>query len=270
LHSKSKIEYFGWSSFRVQSETGTLLFDPFFRPMHGAQWAKLKDFKESDVICITHGHYEHYLDTPALVNSTGSMVVSSREVCNHLASKYKVPKQKLLPIEPFQTIDVCEFRITAFEWVHRDISFWNFFKGDILTAFQFAWYSLFRSPFNAPKLGYYVEGPGGLRLMNYGEGFSNLMVTKHIFELAERFKPNIVLAGMQLNFEEPLAEGVAALAPDTVVLFHPHEKLFEKFKIKSSPPDIFVKNVKLKLPEAEVVIAKPPYTLVTEGEISIG
>jgi len=263
LHSKSKIEYFGWSLFRVQSETGTLMFDPFFRPMHGAQWARLEDFKESDVICVTHGHYEHYLDTPPVVNATGSMVVSSREVCNHLASKYKVPKQKLLPIEPFQTIDVCGFKITAFEWEHRDISFWNFFKGDIITASQFVWYSLFRSPFSAPKLGYYVEGPGGLRLMNYSEGFNNLMATKHILELAERFKPNILLAGMQLNFEEPLAEGVAALAPDTVVLFHPHEKLFEKFKITSSPPDIFLKNVKLKLPEAEVIIAKPPYTSIT-------
>jgi hypothetical protein len=62
---------------------------------------------------------------------------------------------------------------------------------------------------------------------------------------------------MQLNFEEYLGNGAAALAPETVILFHPHEKLFEKFKLKSSSPQAFFESVKSKLSKAQIIIAKP-------------
>jgi hypothetical protein len=40
-------------------------------------------------------------------------------------------------------------------------------------------------------------------------------------------------------------------------LFHPHEAMFEKIGLKSSPPEIFVEGVRRALPEAEVIVAKP-------------
>jgi hypothetical protein len=257
MTNELEIKYFGWSCFAIESDNGNLLFDPFFRPMHGAKWARLEDFKNTKVICITHGHYEHYLDAPSIVNLTGATVVASEEVCNHLNLKYHVAKQKLSPTALFQEVKVSGFKITSFEWQHRNISFRKFFKGNFTTAFQFVWYSLFRSPFNAPKFGYYVEGPEGLKLMNYGEGFSNLMDIKQVRELGQKFKPNVLLAGMQLNFEAYLSDGVAALSPETVILFHPHEKLFEKFKLKSSSPQAFVESIKRKLPKAQIIIAEP-------------
>ena len=62
---------------------------------------------------------------------------------------------------------------------------------------------------------------------------------------------------MQLDFEKQLSEGVAALSPKKVVLFHPHEAMFEKIGLKSSPPQVFVEGVRRALPEAEVIVAKP-------------
>jgi hypothetical protein len=162
-----------------------------------------------------------------------------------------------MPLEPFQEVNVSGFRITTFEWRHRDISFWKFFKGNVTTALQFVWYALVKSPFSAPKFGYYVEGPGNLQLMNYNEGFNNIMDIEEVRELGQKFKPNVLLAGMQLNFEEHLADGVALLSPETVVLFHPHEKLFEKLRLRSSPPEAFVESVKRKLPHEKVIVAKP-------------
>jgi hypothetical protein len=83
------------------------------------------------------------------------------------------------------------------------------------------------------------------------------MKIEEVCELGQRFKTDVLLAGMQLNFEEQLSEGVAALSPRTVVLFHPHEAMFEKIGLRSSPPQIFVERVKRALPEAEVIVAKP-------------
>jgi hypothetical protein len=225
--------------------------------MHGAKWANLNDFKNTKVICITHGHYEHYLDAPPIVSMTGAIVVASSDVCDHLHSKYRLPKERLLAIEPFQEVTVSGYRIIAFEWIHRYINFLKFFRGGFVTAAQFTWYNLFRSPFNAPKFGYNVEGLSGLSLMNYGEGFSNLIDLNQVREFGQRLRPNVLLAGMQLNFEEYLSDGVAALPLETVILFHPHEKLFERVKLKSSSPQAFIDKIKSKSPKVKITVAEP-------------
>jgi hypothetical protein len=64
-------------------------------------------------------------------------------------------------------------------------------------------------------------------------------------------------AAAQLEFEEYAASGAAALGASTVILHHPHQKLFDKINVTSSPPDVFVAAVKEKMPDAEVHYAQP-------------
>jgi hypothetical protein len=44
------------------------------------------------------------------------------------------------------------------------------------------------------------------------------------------------------------------------VLYHPHEKLFEKIKVESTMPEGFVNAVKGLLPSAEVLYADPGFS----------
>ncbi len=262
MSASPRLRYFGWSSFAIESANGSLLFDPLYRTMYGARWSSLNDFRDAKVICVTHGHHDHYIDVPTIVKHTDAVVVASNDICEHLNSRYKVRKERLLPIEPFQEASISDFKITAFEWGHRKVSILRLFRGGILRAeffssFQSAWHNLFKVPFYAPYFGFYVQAPDNIRLMNYCEGFSNLMKIEEVRELGQRFKTDVLLAGMQLNFEEQLSEGVAALSPKKVVLFHPHEAMFEKIGLRSSSPQIFVEGVKRALPEAEVIVAKP-------------
>jgi len=262
MGARLNLRYLGWSCFVVESANGNLLFDPLYRKMYGAKWASLNDFRDSKVICVTHGHHDHYIDVPTILKHTDAVVVASKDICGHLNSKYEVRKERLLPIEPFQEVSVSDFKITAFEWDHRKVSISRLFrrglfKTQFFSSFQSAWHNLFKVPFNAPYFGFYVEGPDNMRLMNYCEGFSDLMKIERVRELAQRFKTDILFAGMQLDFEKQLSEGVAALSPKKVVLFHPHEAMFEKIGLKSSPPEIFVEGVRRALPEAEVIVAKP-------------
>jgi len=263
---KSQLKYFGWSSFAIESANGTLIFDPLYRKMYGANWSNLNEFIDADIICLTHGHFDHYIDTPEILKQTDAVVVTSKDICNHLNTKYKVKKERLLPIKPFQEINVSNFKITAFEWGHREVSILRFLREGLLRAeffstFQFAWLNLLKVPFNAPCFGFYVELADNIKLMNYCEGFNDLMKIEKVRELSRRFKPDILLAGMQLNFEEQLSEGVAALSPKTVILFHPHEALFEKFGLKSSSPQMFAEKIKHKMPDVEVTIANPQQIL---------
>ncbi|HEC62635.1 MAG TPA: MBL fold metallo-hydrolase [bacterium] len=278
--SGSKLKYFGWSSFAIESPSGNLLFDPLCRPMYGARWSDIHDFSKAKVICVTHGHFDHYVDVPPVLKETEAVVVASQEICSHLNSRYKVKKERLFPIKPFQEVCISGYKITAFEWQHREFNFSKMIRADLaasfrfiyrhlfkasceqlrenlFSSFNFAWLNLLQAPFHAPYFGFYVEGPDNIRLMNYCEGFSAKMKIEETRELGRRFRPEIVLAGMQLDFEKELSEGVAALSPKTVVLFPPHEAIFEKVGLKSSPPQKFVEEVKRKSPEADIIVAKP-------------
>jgi hypothetical protein len=193
---------------------------------------------------------------------TDAIVVSSREVCEHLTAKYKVRSQKLIAVEPFQEIDVCNFRITPFGWSHREVRMSTFLKHGVLKAaflpmIQFAWLNLVSAPFNAPYLGFHVVDSSGMRLTNYCEGLSDTMDIEGVREVALRFTTDVMIAGAQLNFEQHVAKGVAAMSPRIVVLFNPHEVIFDMFGLKSTPPETFVSTVRQAAPRTEVIVAKP-------------
>lgn len=256
-----KIKFFGWSSFAIESKQGVLHFDPFFRHYCGAQWYSLDDYADASVICLTHGHEEHYLDTPAVVERSGATVVSSPEVCKHLNRKYGIAKDKLVPLEPFEDTTVSGFKISTFEWPHRDINVFMVVLRALMTGktaqLKWAWSSLVNAPFSARKYGYHVEVPGGQSVLNYNEGFNSLLNVDEVRELGKRFSPDVVLAGAQLHFEDYVAAGTAALGPSSVILHHPHEKFFEQIGAESSPPDVFAAATRTALPDANVVAAEP-------------
>jgi hypothetical protein len=258
----TKIHYRGWSSFTVETTNGKLLFDPLYRKIFGAKWSNFRDFQDADVICLTHGHYDHYVDTPKILKKTDAVAVASADICRHLSSHYGIRKDKLIPIKPFEKTRIADFAITAFEWGHREVSIPRFIKEGLLKAefyptLQFAWLNLFKVPFNVPYFGYHIQLPGQVGITNYCEGFSDHMKIETVLELGDRFKTDILLAGMQLNFEEFVAKGAAALSPKSVVLFHPHRALFERLGLKSSPPEAFVEKLEKEMPEVNVHIAVP-------------
>jgi len=258
----TKIHYHGWSSFAVETENGKLVFDPMYRKIFGAQWAGPEDFKDASVICLTHGHYDHYVDAPRILKETDAVVVASSGICSHLSSKYGIKKEKLVPVKPFQEITISDFVITPFEWGHREVSIPKFIKeglirAEFLPTLQFAWLNLFKVPFNVPYYGFHVKLPDQTGVMNYCEGFSDHMKIETVKALADRFKTDILLAGMQLNFEDHVSRGAAALSPKSVVLFHPHQVLFERLGLKSSPPEKFVEKLNEALPHAKVCTAEP-------------
>ena len=252
-----RIRYLGWSAFEIETQGGSLYFDPAFTNLYGTQWAQKEDYSRAKVICVTHGHSDHYNDVSTIAKSTGSKVVSSYEVCKHLQNKRKIDPKQLLHIMPSQTIRCDGFNITAFEWRHREINFLRLLKADFLISARFAFMNLFQVPFNAPYFGYFIETPGGFKIMNYCEGFSNAMKIEEVQDLGRRYKIDVLLAGAQLNFEHYVSTGVEALAPKTVVLFHPHKAMFDRIGLKSSDVSLFKNGISSKLPRVKIVAPDP-------------
>lgn len=255
------IRYYGWSALSIETDRGRLFFDPFYRSYCGAQWYSFDDFSKATVICVTHGHEEHYLDTPHIAQRTGAVVVSSPQVCSYLKWRSGLPASQLRPVPCYQPVDVDGFRITTFKWKHRDINLPKalskaVFQGNA-TQLKWAWSSATNAPFYAPYYGFHVELPNGTTVLNYNEGFNTKMTDAEIRDLGARFRTDVLLAGMQLHFLDDIARGVAALKPKVVMLYPPHEKFHEMMGAVSAPWTEFAAAAQKALPGSRVIIAGP-------------
>ena len=257
------IRYFGWSTLSITTADGALYFDPFYRPYCGAEWFHLEDFTDARYICVTHGHEEHFLDVPVVAKASGATVIGSPSACRFLKSRNRIPESKLCAIEPsrFESVSLPGFKISALPWKHRDINLYKaltkaVFHGNA-TQLKWAFHSATSAPFYAPYTGFHIELPSGLSILNYNEGFNSKMTDIEIRAIGTRFKTDILLAGMQLNFVDDVARGVLALSPKAVVLYPPHENFHAMMGVTSAPWTEFARAVSAAAPATQVHIAKP-------------
>jgi hypothetical protein len=269
-----KIKYFGWSGLSIETPDGALFFDPFFRPYCGASWFHREDFAHANYICVTHGHEEHFLDVPVIAKATGAMVIGAPSVSAFLRRRHKLTDAQLRSVDPMkgQSISLPGFDIAAFPWKHRDINLYKaltkaVFHGNA-TQLSWAWSSATNAPFYAPYTGFHVTLPNGLTVMNYNEGFNTKMTDREITDLGNRFKTDILLAGMQLNFIDDVVRGVAALRPKTVLLYPPHDKFHEMMGVTSSPWTEFRSAITERFPAIDVHIADPGFEWRVDGSVS--
>jgi hypothetical protein len=268
----TQIQYLGWSTLSIQASNGVLFFDPFFRKFCGAQWFTLDDLGDPDVICITHGHEEHFRDCPEAIKRSGAQAVATKSICDYMRWRNGVRPNQLNPISFRDPLEINGFRISAFPWKHRDI---NVFASVLQAVFQgngtklaWAWSSFINGPFYSAFSGFNVELPNGLKILNYNEGFNTKMTDKEITELGSRFQPDVLLAGMQMHYTEDVARGAAALKPKIVLLYQPHEHFHKMMGATWAPWEDFAKAVQDRLPDSVVVIATPGMTIdAATGEV---
>ncbi len=83
------LTWLGAAGFKIETDEGAvILIDPFLsRPTEATPVLPLSmsDLLPVDEIFLTHGQFEHALDTPALVKQTGAIVHAPGPVCQRLA-----------------------------------------------------------------------------------------------------------------------------------------------------------------------------------------
>lgn len=84
MSTKTKLTYYGHSTFALSHGDVTMVFDPFFT---GNTWniAKPEDIK-CQYIFISHGHDDHYGDADAIAKANDALVISTAEVAHKAAS----------------------------------------------------------------------------------------------------------------------------------------------------------------------------------------
>ena len=72
---KAEVLWLGQSAFRITTPTGkVIVIDPYLtaNPKTPEAYKKLEALGKVDLILVTHGHLDHYLDAPALAKLTGA------------------------------------------------------------------------------------------------------------------------------------------------------------------------------------------------------
>ncbi|WP_341644190.1 MBL fold metallo-hydrolase [Thauera sp. SDU_THAU2] len=262
MNDSNFIKYYGWSAIELHVNGKSIFFDPFFRPYCGVQWYRLQDFSHADLVCVTHGHEEHFLDVPAVLQATQARVVASPAVCRFLARRNGISPSRLAPTNWGESVKAEGFTISLFPWKHRDLNLFKamtraVFRGNT-TQLSWAWSSSTKAPFYAGYTGFHVELPDGTTVLNYNEGFNTKMTTQDLADLKRQFpRIDILLAGMQLFFIDDVVRGVKALQPKVVFLYPPHEYFHKMMEAESAPWTAFADAIRRQCPGIQVIIAEP-------------
>jgi L-ascorbate metabolism protein UlaG (beta-lactamase superfamily) len=111
-----QLQWLGTAGFQLTDTDGTvLLIDPYLsRPSSARPQSSfsLAEPPHADAIFVTHGHFDHAMDVPALVHQLGALVYASAPVCRTLAH-HGTPPSHLRPLAPHTTVQVGDVQVGA-------------------------------------------------------------------------------------------------------------------------------------------------------------
>jgi len=94
-----ELQWFGQSAFKLTTESGkVIVIDPFLlkNPKTPEELKDLEKIGKVDLILVTHGHFDHTADVPALAAMTGAKVGMNADMGNVYSSLGLLPKDQVL------------------------------------------------------------------------------------------------------------------------------------------------------------------------------
>lgn len=115
-----KLRWLGTACFEIRLPNGeALIIDPYLDeslicPIDSQQ------IERGDVICITHGHFDHILDVGRLANRLGSTVVCSHEVSQNIQNRFHVPEAQIRSVTAGDSLKRGGIQVEVVKAVHID------------------------------------------------------------------------------------------------------------------------------------------------------
>jgi len=213
---KVELLWLGQSAFRITSPSGkVIMIDPWLKvnPATPAQYKDLEKLGKVDLILVTHGHFDHIADAPALALMNKARVYAPGDL-NQTLNVLGVLPPELTPrmnksgtIAPFP--DAPSIRITAVKAEHSSTFVWkNPLSGKDETHA------------GGEPVGFIIELENGFRIYHMGDTglFGDMKF------IAEYYKPDLVLMPIGGNFTMGPADAAFAtnewIKPKTVIPMH--------------------------------------------------
>lgn len=113
-----KISWYGTASIVLENDKTKIVFDPFLRMNIRKEKIRVEDFIGADAIFATHGHFDHIMHIPAIMETDERVpVFCTRTPAETLASK-GVRKERINVVAPGDTVTVGDIKITVKQGKH--------------------------------------------------------------------------------------------------------------------------------------------------------
>ena len=206
-----KITWLGHSCFALEADGQRLLIDPY---LNDNPAAPIKAHQaEADFILLTHGHFDHVADAPAIAKRTGATVLAGYEVTEWL-KREGVAEDKVVPMNPGGSVQQ-PFGRAKFTIAHHSSSTPDGAYGGTPGGFllELAGKRLYFAGDTALFLDMKLIGLGGLDLAVLPIGDQFTMGPEDSIEAIKFLNPQKV-APCHYNTWPPIAQDVAAWAEE--------------------------------------------------------
>ncbi|MES2191091.1 MAG: metal-dependent hydrolase [Pseudomonadota bacterium] len=200
---KPELLWLGQSAFRLTTASGkVIVIDPWLRPNPStpAYYKTLENLGKVDLILVTHGHFDHIADAPALALMHKARVYAPGDL-NQTLTVLNVLPPELAPrmnkggtITPFA--DAPRIRITAVKAEHSSVYVWR----NPATAKD-------ETHVGGEPVGFIIELEDGMKIWHMGDTglFSDMKF------IADYYKPDVLLLPIGGNFTmDPVDAAYAA------------------------------------------------------------
>ena len=211
--AKTEVLWLGQSAFRITSPQGKVIVtDPWLRtnPTTPAEYKNLEALGKVDVLLVTHGHFDHFADAPALAVLHKIPLYAPGDMNQSAALLGILPPEQLPRFNKSGTITPAPgIRVTAVHAEHSSVLVWkNPATGKDETHV------------GGEPLGFIIELENGFRIYHMGDTglFGDMKF------IAEYYKPDLVLMPIGGNFTMGPADAAYAIRewikPKTVIPMH--------------------------------------------------
>lgn len=213
---KAELLWLGQAAFRLTTPSGkVIVIDPFLIRNRSTpeQYKDLKNLGKVDLILVTHGHFDHIADAPALAQLNNARVFAPGDL-NYTLMTLKVLPAELLPrmnksgtVTPFA--DVPAIKITQVHADHSSIYAWK--NPDTNKEEVHA---------GGEPVGFIIELESGQKVYHMGDTglFGDMKF------IGEYYKPDVLLIPIGGNFTMDPADAAYAtrewIKPKTVIPMH--------------------------------------------------
>jgi L-ascorbate metabolism protein UlaG (beta-lactamase superfamily) len=225
-----EIRWFGHSAFEIiTDENLKILIDPFIS--NNPVCPVTVEEVDADIICITHGHADHFGDTMEIANRTGALIVSNHEHSVYLAKQ----GFEAMGMNMGGTIKIHNIKITMVNSIHSsDMDFI-----EEMTA-------------GGSSSGYIIQLENGRKLYHSGDtGIFGDMKTV----IRDLYNPDIALLPIGDRYTMgPFEASIAAAWIDAEVVIPMH---YNTFPVIEQDPERYANIVESINKDMKVVILEP-------------